>query len=152
MAASAWLVHDKVKLYLGNQVINFDTDSFYMILGLSNSNLHDLDTDAYSTVTNEVATNFGYTQGLVAGNAISTPTWSDSGSTITFDHDDVVWTAAGGDIVARYAGIVDDTVASPVADPVICSSLLDTSPQDVTATDGNTFTVQINASGVFTLV
>lgn len=151
MAASAWAVHDKAKLYVGNKLIDFDNDTFYMILGLNGGNLHTLTTDAYSTVTSEVATNFGYTQGLVAGNLISNPSWADSGSTTTFDHDDVVWTAAGGDITARYAGVVDDSVTTPVADPVICSSLLDTTPDDVTATNGNTFTVQINVSGVFTL-
>ena len=52
---------------------------------------------------------------------------------------------------ARYAAIYDDTVASPVVDPIVCSTLLDTTPADVTATDGNTFTIQMNASGIFTL-
>lgn len=151
MAASAWLVHDKVKEYVGNQVINFDTDSFYMILCASGSNVHTAATDAYSTVTSELATQFGYTQGNDAGNACSNPSWAESGGTVTFDCDDVVWTASGGSITARFAGIFDDTVASPVTDPVICSSLLDTTPDDVTASDGNTFTVQISASGVFTL-
>jgi hypothetical protein len=33
----------------------------------------------------------------------------------------------------------------------VCYSLLDNSPADVTVTDTNTLTVQINASGVFTL-
>lgn len=148
MAASAWAVHDKVKEYLGNKVINFDTDSFQMILGLSTSNMHDVTTDAYSTVTDEVATAFGYTQ---KNKAITTPTWGAVGSTTTFDFDDVVWTAAGGSIVARYAAVVDDTVASPVIDPLVCSTLLDTTPGNVTATDGNTFTVQINVGGCFTL-
>jgi hypothetical protein len=148
MAASAWLVHDNVKDYIGNGVINFDTDSFFMILCASTSNVHAAATDAYSTVTNELATASGYTNG---GQAITTPSWTETAGVATFDCDDVVWTAAGGPITARFAAIVDDSVLSPVADPVICSSLLDTTPADVSATDGNTFTVQINANGVFTL-
>jgi hypothetical protein len=62
-----------------------------------------------------------------------------------------VFTASGGSITARYAVIDDDTVTTPVADPLVCYSLLDNSPADLTATDGNTFTVQMNASGIFTL-
>jgi len=38
-----------------------------------------------------------------------------------------------------------------VSGNVLCYCLLDSTPADVTTTDGNTFTVQINASGVFTL-
>jgi hypothetical protein len=38
-----------------------------------------------------------------------------------------------------------------IVKPLLCVSLLDTAPANVTATDGNTFTVAINASGVFTL-
>ena len=38
-----------------------------------------------------------------------------------------------------------------LVDPIVCVCLLDTTPADVTATDTNTLTVQINASGVFTL-
>jgi len=38
-----------------------------------------------------------------------------------------------------------------VVDPVACHSLLDNSPADVTATDTNTFTVAMNASGIFTV-
>jgi hypothetical protein len=152
MAASAWAVHDKAKLYVGNKVIDFDLDTFYMILGLDGGNMHAVTTDPYLSVTSEVATNFGYNQGIHIDNLITNNSWADSGSTVTFDHDDVVWTADQGDITARYAAVVDDSVGpTPVDKPVICSSLLDTAPADVTATDGNTFTVQINVSGVFTL-
>jgi hypothetical protein len=151
MAASAWAVHDKAKLYVGNKVIDFDLDVFYMILGLDGGNMHAVTTDPYSAVTSEVATNFGYNQGIHIDNLITNNSWADSGSTVTFDHDDVVWTAVGGDITARYAAVVDDDIAAPVIKPLICSSLLDISLADVTATDGNTFTVQINVSGVFTL-
>lgn len=148
MAASEWAVHDKIKLYLGNKVIDFDTDSFKINLYLSTSNIATLSIDALATATNQVATNFGYTQDT---KAITTPTWADSGGTTTFDCDDVVWTASGGSIAARFAAIYDDTVSSPVADPIVCHTLLDTAPADVTATTGNTFTVAMNASGVFTI-
>ena len=146
MAASAWVVHDKFKEYLGDGTVDMDADAFKMILCLSTSNIATTSIDGYATVTNEVATNFGYTQG---GESITSPTWVESSGTVTFDCDNVVWTASGGSITARYAAIYDDTVTTPVADPFVCDSQLDTG--DVTATTGNTFTVAIHASGVFTV-
>jgi hypothetical protein len=61
------------------------------------------------------------------------------------DPADAVWTAAGGSITARFAVLYE------VAGDVLCYCLLDSTPADVTATDGNTLTVAFNASGIFTL-
>ena len=58
---------------------------------------------------------------------------------------DPVWTASGGSITARFAVIYE------VSGRVLCYATLDSTPADVTATDGNTFTVAANASGLFTL-
>ena len=147
MAADAWVLHDKFKLYLGDGTADMDADAFKMALALSTSNIATTSVNALSTVTNEHANGNGY---LTGGAAVSTPTWTESSGTITFDCADQVWTASGGSIVARFAFIYDDTITTPVADPVVCHSLLDNSPADVTATDGNTLTITINASGVFT--
>jgi hypothetical protein len=147
MAADAWVVHDKTIEYMGDGTIDLDGDSFIAILCLSTSNIATTSVNAYATVTNEHTTQFGYTQGTLA---VASPTWVESGGTVTFDCDPLVWTASGGSIVARFAAIYDDTVAAPVADPILCDTLLDNSPADVTATDTNTFTVDIHASGVFT--
>ena len=146
MAASAWVVHDKAKEYAGDGTIDYDGDSFKAILCLSTSNIATTSINAYSTVTNEHANGNGYT---TAGVAVTSPTWVESSGTVTFDCADLVWTASGGSIVARFCAIYDDTVTTPVADPVIADTLLDNSPADVTATDGNTFTVAIHANGVF---
>lgn len=147
MAASAWVIHYNFKKYLGDGVIDLDNDTFNMTLHDDSGGLvpiSDPETDDFGDVTDELATENGYTQG---GQAVET-TWVESGGTVTFDCADGQWTASGGSIVARYAAIYD---ASADGDPVVCHSLLDTTPGDVTATDGNTFTVQINASGVFSL-
>jgi hypothetical protein len=91
-------------------------------------------------LTNEVANGNGYTTG---GQEI---TISLSGTTtVTVDGTDEVWTASGGSITARFAVIYE------VSGNVLCYCLLDDTPADVTATDGNTLTVAINASGIFTL-
>lgn len=147
MAADAWVVHDKAIEYMGDATIDLDGDSFIAILCLSTSNIATTSVNGYATVTNEVATANGYTQGT---KAVTSPTWTESSGTVTFDCADIVWTASGGSITARFGAIYDDTVTTPVADPVLCHSLLDNAPADVTATDTNTFTIAINASGVFT--
>ena len=151
MAATAWAVHDKFKLYLGDATtgpVDMDLDSFKIILGLSASNMTTTTVDAYASVTSEVATNFGYTQGT---KTLANPAWTEAAGTIKWDESgaDPVWTASGGSITARKAAIYDDTVTTPVADPIVCSSSL--SSADITATDGNTFTITMHASGIFTL-
>ena len=147
MTATAWDLHDKARLYLSSKVIGLDTDSFKMILCLVGSNLPTVATNGYASVTNEHAGANGYTQG---GAAVASPTWVESGGTVTFDCSDQIWTASGGSIVARTAGIYVDTVTTPVADPVLCHTLLDDVPADVTAADTKDFKVTIHASGVFT--
>ena len=147
MAADAWVLHDKIKLYLGDGTIDMDADAFKMALALSTSNIATTSVNGYATVTNEHANGNGYTTG---GEAVASPTWTESTGTVTFDCADQVWTASGGSIVARYAFIYDDTVTTPVADPVVCHTLMDNAPADVTVTTGNTLTVTINATGVFT--
>jgi hypothetical protein len=149
MAADAWKFYYSFKEYVGDGGIDLDTDTFKIILLLSTSNAATLTLTNYAGLTNEVATNFGYTQG---GLALNSPTWVTATTVTTFDVSgaDPVWTASGGSITARFAAIFDDTSTVPSADLLVCYSLLDNAPADVTATTGNTFTVAMHASGVFT--
>lgn len=104
--------------------------------------------NVYADLTNELATANGYTNG---GATLASVAWDQVSGTATFDAADTVWTASGGSISARRAVIrVVGTFNSQV-DPLIASILLDTTPADVTATDGNTLTLQWGASGIFTL-
>lgn len=102
----------------------------------------------YADLTNELSTANGYTNG---GQTLSSVTWDHSGTTATFDAADTVWTASGGSITARRAIVRAVGTFNSQVDPLVCSILLDTTPADVTATDGNTLTLQWNASGIFTL-
>lgn len=139
MAAGAWTFTNVGRTDLLNGTYDLDTDTFKMALFTSSSNLG-ASTTTYAGVTNEVANANGYTTG---GSSV---TLSLSGTTtVTVDSTDVTWTASGGSITARFAAIYE------VGGRVLCYCLLDSTPADVTATDGNTLTVQINASGVFTL-
>lgn len=121
-----------------------------MALFLSTSNCETLSvgTGVYGDLTNEHSNANGYTTG---GIALTGETWTNSGGTTTFDCDNVVWTASGGSIVCRFAVIYCNATVNSIVKPLLCVSLLDTTPANVTATDGNTLTIAINASGVFTL-
>ena len=138
MAAGAWTFTNAGRTSLLDGTFDLDTDTFKMALFLSTSDL-----GASSTTypaTNEHANANGYTTGGVS------VTLSLSGTTtVTVDSTDAQWTASGGSIIARFACIYE------VAGNILCYCLLDSTPADVTVTTGNTLTVQINASGVFTL-
>jgi len=141
-----WKVYDAAKLAIANGEIDLDNHSFKIALFLSTSNCNTLSgATSLSNLTNQVATGFGYTQ---SAKAVTIAT-SQSGGVVTVDETtNPSWTAAGGSIVARFAVIYDDTHASKQA---LCVCLLDTTPANATATDGNSFTITIGASGLFTI-
>jgi hypothetical protein len=140
MAAGAWTFTNSGRTSLLNGTFDIDSDTWLMALFLSTSNIGASST-TYAGLTNEHANGNGYTTG---GESI-TLTLSGT-TTVTVDIDtDPVWTASGGPITARFAVIYES------GGNVLCYCLLDDTPADVTATDGNTLTVAANASGVFTL-
>lgn len=152
MAADAWKAYDTFREQIGDGTIDLDDHEYKMILCTSASNASTTTLATYSQITGELTTANGYTAGGVAITTSITNAnqWLRSTNTVKFDTDDASWTASGGSITARFAVIYDDTPTSP-ADPLCCWSLLDNTPADVTVTTGNTLTIQINASGVFTL-
>lgn len=144
MAAGKWKIYEQAKLDLVNGLIDLDSHSFKINLYLSTSNCNTLSgTTTLAALTNQVATNFGYTQDTKA----VTLSVTNLAGVITVDETtNPVWSASGGSITARYAVIYDDTHASKQA---LCVCVLDAS--DVTATAGNTFTINIPVTGLFTL-
>ena len=139
MAAGTWTFTNSGRTSLLDGTFDLDSDTFKMALFLSTSNIGASST-TYAGLTNEHAAANGYSTGGVS------VTLSLSGTTtVTVDSTDAVWNASGGPITARFAVIYE------VAGNVLCYCLLDSSPADVTATDGNSLTIQIHSSGVFTL-
>ena len=140
MSAGAWTFTSAARTNLLNGTHDIDSDTWKMALLLSTSNIGAGST-THAGVTNEHANGNGYTTGGVA----ITLTLSGT-TTVTVDiASDPVWNASSGPITARFAEIYE------VSGNVLCYALLDSTPADVTATDGNTLTVAANASGVFTL-
>lgn len=145
-AAGKWKLYEAAKLAIANGEIDFDAHSFRIALFLSTSNCNTLSgTTGLSNLTNQVATNYGYTQST---KAVTIATSQASGTVTVDETTNPVWTASGGSITARFAVIYDDTHASKQA---VCVCLLDTAPADVTATDTNTLTITQSASGLFTI-
>jgi hypothetical protein len=140
MAAGNWTFTNNTRTYLLDGTFDLNTDTLKIALFLSTSNIGAAST-TYAGVTNEVSNGNGYTTGG------ATVTGSLSGTTtVTFDTTDpAVWTASGAGFTARYAVLYES------AGNVIAYCLLDSTPADVTVTAGNTLTLTINASGVFTL-
>ena len=133
MAASAWVEHDDFKTALGNKEVDLDADTFEYRLYASTSNINDVTVGNATTATNEISGN-GY------GAKAATGTWTQSGSITTFTTTLPNFTASGGDIICRYAAIIDTTVTP---DLVIAHCVLDDTPANVIISDGNTMTIQL---------
>lgn len=140
MAAGTFTFVNGGRTCLLDGTFDIDSDTFKMALFLSTSNLAASST-TYAGLTNEVAAAFGYSTGgigvtlTLSGTTTVTVTYSSS----------PVWTASGGAITARWCVIYE------VSGKILCYALLDSTPADVSATDGNTLTINPNGSGVFTL-
>jgi len=141
MAAGTWTFTDGARTRMLNGTFDFDTDTFKVALFLSTSNIGAAST-TYAGVTNEHANANGYTTGGISLGALTLA----GTTTVTVDDPaDMVWTASGGSITARFGVLYES------AGDVVAYFLLDSTPADVTATDGNTLTIALNASGIFTL-
>ena len=136
MAAGSWVFPDASRAKFFNGTFDIDTDALKVALFLSTSNIGAAST-TYAGVTNEHAQANGYTTGGIAVTGAVTGT-----TTVTLDSvTNPVWTASGGNITARFAVLYE------VGGDVICYSLLDTTPSDVTATTGNTLTITFAPQG-----
>jgi hypothetical protein len=140
MAAGNWTMTNGGRTKLLDGTFDIDSDSWKMALLLSTSNIGAAST-TYAGLTNEVANANGYTTG---GTALALTLSGTTTVTVAMTTAPV-WTASGGSITARYAVIYE------VGGNVLCYALLDSTPADVTATDGNPLTVGSNGGTVFTL-
>lgn len=148
MAANAWKKYETFPERMGDGILDMDDDSFKCGL-FTSTYVPNAATDALwaDIVANEIGSGTGYATGGFA----MTQTWAHSTGTTTFDSDNPNWTASGGAITARTA-VIYDVIATPApVNPLICWSLLDNTPADVSVTDGNVLTIEMNATGIFTI-
>jgi hypothetical protein len=131
MAAGPWTPVNGARTEIMNSYIaGASARTFKVALVLSTSNVGAAST-TWAGVTNEVANGNGYTTGG------QTVTLSLSGTTTVqvFFASNPVWTASGAGITARTA------VLYAVGGNVLATSVLDSTPADVTVSAGNQLTV-----------
>lgn len=142
MAAGAWTPTNTTREKILKSQFDWDSDTFKCGLWLSTSNIA-VGSTTYAALTNEHANANGYTTG---GIAVTFAFAGTTSVTVSFSSNPV-WTASGGSIVARFGGIYE------VSGDLAFFCLLDSSPADVTATTGNTLTIDSDGTPnpVFTL-
>lgn len=142
MAAGTWTltVSARTKL-LSGQFASGDT--YKVALVASTSNVSTAST-TFAGVTNELSTANGYTAGGITVSPLAVS--GTTSVTVSFGTNPV-WTASGGSITARWAVLYES------GGDVLAFVLLDSTPADVSATAGNTLTVDSDGSPspIFTL-
>lgn len=125
---------------LGSGLVDWESDTLRAALYSDISNFTK-DTVAYSN-TNELASNFGYTQNnkaVTGGNLIQ----NDTDDVVQYDIGDITWTASGGQIGPASGCLIYDVTNSSEA-----VYLIDFGSAK-TADDGTDFKITIDSSGLF---
>jgi hypothetical protein len=143
---ATFVFFDEFKPQLANEEHDLGSDTFKVVL--TNTAPTVATDDALADIT-QIANGNGYTTG---GATLTSVTWAETsgGSGVwQFTSADVVWTASGGSIGPfRYVVLYNDTPTTPTVDPLV--GYLDYG-SSITVTTGNTFTVDVGASGWFQL-
>lgn len=152
MAASAWVIYNSAKEYIGDNTIDLDDHAFFMGLYTSASNADTATLSTQGSVSNEVASANGYT---VDGQSLAGVTWASgaSASERRFDATANVWSASGGSISAIAFAVIYDrssTGATSAGDSkLLCYSQLTSAQFSISS--GNTLTVTPASTGIFEL-
>jgi hypothetical protein len=123
--------------------LGWPNDSLIIIL-LNSSHTRTLSNTLYTQVsTNELATNFGYTQKTEALTSVTSS--QPSAGVWMLDAANASWTASGGSIgPATDSVIIDDTITTPL-DALLFDIDFEASE---TAGDGTDFIIAFNANGI----
>jgi hypothetical protein len=142
-------MYEKAKVHLADGTFNLSTNTFKMTLHTSSSNANTLSgSEKFADITNELTTANGYTAG---GVVLTGVTWTNTAGTITFTSGTATWNATGSGITARFGLIRASGTLGGLVDPILGVFLTDATPADITVAAGNSLTITMNASGVFTL-
>jgi hypothetical protein len=148
MAAQAWKIYNLAKKKIGNGSINLAATVFRMSLVTSASNFATLTIGTHASLTNEIADGNGYS---TSGKACTSEIWTVGASAkqYMFDVADLVWTATGGNIANIKGAVIWLSAASAGGRHLVATASLTSS--QFTLSTGNTLTITINSSGVFTM-
>lgn len=144
MSATAWTIYNEAKKYIGNGTIQLGTTALKMKLTNSASNASTFTLSTFASISGEISARGGYVAG---GRSLAGLAWTVGASAkqYKFDSDDLVFTASGSSLInVKFA------VIGVSGGKALCWSKLSTS--QFTVTSPNTLTIQMNSSGIFTLV
>lgn len=146
MTADAWKVFDIFYESLGTELHNLNATDTIKIALIDSGWTPNTATDvSFSVIDANENSDTGYT----AGGEEAAMTWAAATGTLTCDTADVSWTAGAGGITTRYAVVWNSSAGG--TNDLICYSLLDNTPADVTAAEGVDLKINMNASGLFTI-
>jgi hypothetical protein len=146
MAATSWELYNRAKKKIGNGTISL-AGAFKIQLHNSASNASALTISKAASVSNEISATGTYVAG---GKAMTTVAWTVGASAkqYKFDTDDVIWTASGAAMNNIKFGVIRNST-SAANGHVLCKSKLTTA--QFTLATNNILTIQMNASGIFTM-
>jgi hypothetical protein len=148
MAATAWAFWNQAKHKIANGSINLSGDDFRLAL-YSSATSGSINT-ATLTIQSELATEVSGGAYAAGGLALSGVTWGTGASAgqQKLDCTDPVFTASGSAMSNVRFGVIVKSVAATSGLLLVWSGL---SSGEFDVTTGNTLTVTMHASGVFTL-
>lgn len=141
MTMGTFTLFDKVKEYIGDGTIDLDGHTFKAAI-VTVTGAVDVTDDVWADLSANIAAN-------VAAVVLTSVTWTESSGTVTFNCAAITFTATGGAGTGRWLVIYDDTVSSPVTDPLVGFALLDATPADVTILENDTLVLTPPAGGLF---
>lgn len=137
---ASWSKYQDFKERLGKGEFNLATDTLKIALSNTAPNVA---TEALFADITEIAAGSGYTAG---GFALAGKTYTETGGVGTLDANDLVITASGGTMASfRYVILFDDTATGK---PLIQVGDLGSV---ISLGDGESYTLQWNASGILTV-
>jgi hypothetical protein len=147
MAAQAWKIYNKAKKKLLNGSLTLSRN-VRVVLVTSASNFATATLSLLGSLTNQVTEANGYSS---SGKALANEVFTVGASAgqYKFDADDPIWTGTGGTIPNIKAAVLLASGASAGLCHLIAYASLTSS--QFTLASGNTLTLQMNASGIFTV-
>ena len=145
MAASAWTIFDDAKNKIGVGSMALSADTFRMSLHTSAAS-----TNLSGAITTMASIGSESAGGGYSGLALSGVAWAagTSAGVQKFDVTDPVFTASASDITNVRFAVIRKSVSASGGHP-LCFAALSTAA--FTVSTGNTLTVQMATTGVFTL-
>lgn len=147
MAAGSVVVYTNAALLLGEKQYNLSSDTIdYVLCTSSYTPAPDTDSTYANVSSFELTTGGGYTSG---GTVLTGTTWSQSGSTITFNAGNISYSSST--ITAKYVVVIQRASTSLAStDKLLCYCDLNSGGGSVSSSNG-TFAINWNASGLFTV-